>query len=77
MVMSALRFRVWNALRLMRLPLCACFTALSLFNLTRIVAGTVTLPFGGAGDSPLWAQLVVIALSVPFFLPLARAGVFL
>ena len=68
MVMIALRFMLWNAFRMLRLRLRACFTVMSLISLAMIVVGMISLPFGRGGDTALWGQLAVIALSVLFFL---------
>jgi hypothetical protein len=68
MVVNVLRFMLWNVLMLLRWPVRAFATVMSLFSLGMVTVGIVALPFGGLGEAPLWGQLIVVVLSGVFFL---------
>lgn len=67
MVMSLLRFIAWNALVILRVPFRLVFIVMAGFSLVMTITGIVSLPFGGLGDNPLWAQLFVVVFMAAMF----------
>lgn len=67
MVKDQLGLMAWYALVLMRVPLRAFFTFMAILSLVLFIAGIVTLPFGGVGDGPIWAQMLAVLILIVLY----------